>query len=171
MKSGFENGRRVPVVLADGHQEDAGGHDPAHVEIPVEFPLSEEEKKHIEEVVKLRLFEAQCELLRKVLFLFIGAKFPKRMAYQLMYASGMGEACGGSSASLAKTFGVSRQAFEQEAARLLESLEMRKAALEKRPEASAQYRKANYRKPNKPQMAQMSQKETKETKTGGDATS
>jgi hypothetical protein len=162
MKSGFENGNRVPVT----DPEDSGrSEEELSLALAEMVPgtrsaaealdfTSEEQRviesprlqRFIEQEVGRRLFDAQTEVVLQFCFLVKDAKKPRRLVYQLMYAAGMGAAVGGSASMLAKQFGISKQAFEQGADRALASLGMRKNGLGKSEAARKKYADGNFRR-------------------------
>lgn len=157
MNAGFENGRKVPVTQPAelAHEPSTGdGELPAGPDdLELRFDFSEAEEAEIEaEVerrVKAKLSSAQGQAIKGVLFLVKDAEFPRRAVYQLLYMCGAGSACGGSSSKMAKEFGISKQAFEQEAERLFGTLDLRKNPLEKSATAAARYAETNFRRRKK----------------------
>lgn len=142
----FENGERV-MQAGDNPDHDR---EVIHDSLTHQFNYSGAESKEVQELVEEQLVEelnkAKAEAVLKVLTIIIDSEKPRRAAYQMAYAGGMGAICKGSASKVAKAFGMSRQAFEQEGERLLASLEIRKNPLEKKSEASATYSGTNYRK-------------------------
>lgn len=156
----FENGERVATSqISQGPDEILADRDDQQApdDLSLTFNFDEVESKEIQELVEHRIeaevrkFKSEINLARadatkKILLLMIDAALPRRAAYQIAYAAGMGAMVGGSASSIARRFGTSKEAFEQEGDRLLASLDIRKNALMKSTEAAKTYSKTNYRK-------------------------
>lgn len=151
-ESGFENGGRVPITTPEELDREI-----VHDSLSQQFNYGEAETSEIQAIVEDRIQAemgrikehvelAKSEAVGKLLRLIIDAKTPRRAAYQIAYAIGMGSLVGGSAIKISKTFGISKQAFDQEGDRMLASLDIRKNALQKSPEASKKYSQTNYRK-------------------------
>lgn len=141
----YENNK--PVMITTPGEMDALEHQ--DVECCIDFSAPENAAIDAEaDRRKGVLIDAEmAEAIREAMMLVADHCKPRLAAYQLLYACGFCAFTGGSSMSIAKRFGMSKQAFEQDAERLLASIKerIRKNPLEKKPEASATHALTNHR--------------------------
>lgn len=152
IETAFEDGEVVPTTKATTPEELSSIGEHAPDDLSLTFDFNEKDEQEIEAEVQRRvgelIFRAQAEAIGKLIHIIADAKKPRQAAYAIAYACGNGAMCGGSATSIAKKLGISKQAFEQESERLLESLDIRKNPLMKSEEASKNYAHTNYRKPS-----------------------
>jgi hypothetical protein len=81
-----------------------------------------------------------------LLTLILEAKQPRMIAHQIVWATGMALMDGTPTTSLAKTYGVSKQAFEQGAMRVCEKLNLRPCRNMRGEQAKKNMSQRNYRR-------------------------